>query len=199
MIENFTTGILVGVFPYDILYLNSHCFEVYPHCHNRTRTPFSLLILASNSSKRITCTKVIAEWSQTIRNSLRWCFHIVVSSLLRCYSLRTTRNDREFSISCIFSWCDHQGLVGDEGKRCFHLRKLFAIKLSEGVCNCLQRSCVHTEHQPRSSASFQTWLIVRNGAQGNCNPHWFPVHCFFQLIISKAVNSVESAYSFCFC
>ena len=26
--------------------LNSHCFEEYPHCHNRTPTPFSLLILA---------------------------------------------------------------------------------------------------------------------------------------------------------
>ena len=72
--------------------LNSHCFEEHPHCHNRTH---------SYSSKYITCINVIVDWSQTIRNSLRLCFHIVVSSLLRCYSSRTTRNDKEFSISCV--------------------------------------------------------------------------------------------------
>ena len=31
--------------------LNSHCFEEYRHCHNCTRTPFPLLILATNLSK----------------------------------------------------------------------------------------------------------------------------------------------------
>ena len=38
--------------------LNSYCFEECPYCHNRTWTPFSLLILASTSSKRFTRTKI---------------------------------------------------------------------------------------------------------------------------------------------
>ena len=51
--------------------LNSHCFEVYWLCHNHTRMPFSLLILASNSSKRIMCTKILSidcKQSETVDN-----------------------------------------------------------------------------------------------------------------------------------
>ena len=40
-------------------------------------------------------------------------------------------------------------IIGDcsgmNGKRCFHLRKLFVIKLSESACNCLQRSYAHVK------------------------------------------------------
>ena len=87
----------------------------------------------------------IVDRSQTIRNRLRLCFHIVVSSLLHCYSSPTRRNDSKCSISCVLFVIirDYRRLVGDERKRCFHLRKLFVIKLSEGACNCLQHIIVH--------------------------------------------------------
>ena len=38
---------------------------------------------------------------------------------------------------------DHRRLVGNEHKRCFHLRELFVTKLSESACDCLRRSYAH--------------------------------------------------------
>ena len=80
------------------------------------------------------------NWSQTIKNSLWLCFHVVVSSLLHCYSLQTRCKDIKISI-CLRPVCNHQRLVWDECKRCCHLRKLFVFYsvLSEGVCDRVTR------------------------------------------------------------
>ena len=137
--------------------LNSHCFEEYPHCHNRTRTPFSLLLLASNSSNHIMCTKISSidhKQSETVYNC-------VSLSLFPRFCI-ATRRQQDVTIEKLISYllrlvCDHQRLVGDERKRCFHFRKLFVMKLLEGACDCLRRSytdmktCIWKQ-QPTSSA-----------------------------------------------
>ena len=107
--------------------LNSHCFEEYPDCHNRTRTPLSLLILASNSPKRITCTKISIVFPYR-------CFF--------AFALLLVANKTFLSLAS----CLRSSAIGrDERKRCFHFRKLFVIKLSEGACGCLRQSHAHME------------------------------------------------------
>ena len=150
LIKNFTTfckGIFGG--RVSLRYsLNSHCFEGYPHCHNRTRTLFSSLILNSNSSKRITCTKI----SSIDRKQSETVYDCVSISLFLRFCIATRRQqdvtiEKFLSLaSCLRSSAiigDHRRLVGNEHKRCFHLRELFVTKLSESACDCLRRSYAH--------------------------------------------------------
>ena len=44
---------------------------------------------------------------------------------------------------------DYRQLGLDERKRCFRLRKLFVIKLSEGASDCLRQSYAHMENSSR--------------------------------------------------
>ena len=98
------------------------------------RTPFPLLIFASDLSKRIKCTKVFsttADWSWTIVNSLRLCFHIAVSLLLRCHSFLlicevsicaySTRNCGDKAVICQATNCSE--IAG-----CSHARFAVAVK-----------------------------------------------------------------------
>ena len=101
------------------------------------------------------------KYCRLIANNLKQ-FTIVFPYRFLAFALLLVANNTIEQFLFLASCLRSSAIIGDERERCFHLCKLFVIKLSEGACDCLRRSYARME---TAAEKFRMISLVINRSQ----------------------------------